>query len=81
MFSTMVNDSPRWSPKSLKKESDSSSCEDTGQAYVVGEDNETRPAVSVLSSLAPAWKMAHHPQRTCLSAFEISLVVSNFLTL
>ncbi|XP_051733435.1 tyrosine-protein phosphatase non-receptor type 13-like isoform X3 [Ctenopharyngodon idella] len=36
MFSTMVNDSPRWSPKSLKKESDSSSCEDTGQAYVVG---------------------------------------------
>lgn len=36
MFSTTVDDSPRWSPKSLKKESDSSSCEDTGQAYVVG---------------------------------------------
>uniref|UniRef100_A0A671RBR6 Tyrosine-protein phosphatase non-receptor type 13 n=1 Tax=Sinocyclocheilus anshuiensis TaxID=1608454 RepID=A0A671RBR6_9TELE len=31
-----VDDIPRWSPKSLKKESDSSSCEDTGQAYVVG---------------------------------------------
>uniref|UniRef100_A0A8C1RQW9 Tyrosine-protein phosphatase non-receptor type 20 n=1 Tax=Cyprinus carpio TaxID=7962 RepID=A0A8C1RQW9_CYPCA len=31
----MVDDSPRWSPKSMKKESDSSSCEDTGQAYVV----------------------------------------------
>ncbi|XP_050949424.1 tyrosine-protein phosphatase non-receptor type 13 isoform X4 [Labeo rohita] len=36
VFSTTVDDSPRWSPKSLKKESDSSSCEDTGQAYVVG---------------------------------------------
>ncbi|KAK7143198.1 hypothetical protein R3I93_014385 [Phoxinus phoxinus] len=36
MFSTTVDGSPRWSPKSLKKESDSSSCEDTGQAYVVG---------------------------------------------
>ncbi|KAK7131480.1 hypothetical protein R3I94_016564 [Phoxinus phoxinus] len=35
MFSTTVDGSPRWSPKSLKKESDSSSCEDTGQAYVV----------------------------------------------
>ncbi|XP_005161523.1 tyrosine-protein phosphatase non-receptor type 13 isoform X5 [Danio rerio] len=34
--SLSVDDSPRWSPKSLKKESDSSSCEDTGQAYVVG---------------------------------------------
>ncbi|XP_016126724.1 tyrosine-protein phosphatase non-receptor type 13-like isoform X2 [Sinocyclocheilus grahami] len=33
---TTVDDSPRWSPESLKKESDSSSCEDTGQAYVVG---------------------------------------------
>uniref|UniRef100_A0A671LYJ9 Protein SDA1 homolog n=1 Tax=Sinocyclocheilus anshuiensis TaxID=1608454 RepID=A0A671LYJ9_9TELE len=31
-----VDDSPRWSPESLKKGSDSSSCEDTGQAYVVG---------------------------------------------
>ncbi|XP_016408053.1 tyrosine-protein phosphatase non-receptor type 13-like [Sinocyclocheilus rhinocerous] len=31
-----VDDSPRWSPEILKKESDSSSCEDTGQAYVVG---------------------------------------------
>uniref|UniRef100_A0A8C2PXJ9 Tyrosine-protein phosphatase non-receptor type 13 n=1 Tax=Cyprinus carpio TaxID=7962 RepID=A0A8C2PXJ9_CYPCA len=30
----MVDDSPRWSPKSMKKESDSSSCEDTGQACV-----------------------------------------------
>ncbi|XP_073680559.1 tyrosine-protein phosphatase non-receptor type 13 isoform X2 [Garra rufa] len=36
LFGTTVDDSPRWSPKSLKKESDSSSCEDTGQAYVVG---------------------------------------------
>ncbi|XP_077050301.1 tyrosine-protein phosphatase non-receptor type 13 isoform X5 [Siphateles boraxobius] len=36
MFSTRVDGSPRWSPKSLKKESDSSSCEETGQAYVVG---------------------------------------------
>lgn len=71
MFSTTVDDSPRWSPKSLKKESDSSSCEDTGQAYVVGEDDETRPVASFLSPLAPAWKMAHHPQRTCLSAFEL----------
>uniref|UniRef100_A0A8C1RQR8 Tyrosine-protein phosphatase non-receptor type 20 n=1 Tax=Cyprinus carpio TaxID=7962 RepID=A0A8C1RQR8_CYPCA len=44
VFSAMVDDSPRWSPKSMKKESDSSSCEDTGQAYVVGEDNETQPA-------------------------------------
>lgn len=35
MFSTTVDGSPHWSPKSLKKESDSSSCEDTGQAYVV----------------------------------------------
>ncbi|XP_077050302.1 tyrosine-protein phosphatase non-receptor type 13 isoform X6 [Siphateles boraxobius] len=35
MFSTRVDGSPRWSPKSLKKESDSSSCEETGQAYVV----------------------------------------------
>uniref|UniRef100_A0A8C2F395 Tyrosine-protein phosphatase non-receptor type 20 n=1 Tax=Cyprinus carpio TaxID=7962 RepID=A0A8C2F395_CYPCA len=31
-----VDDIPRWSPKSLKKESDSSSCEDTAQAYVIG---------------------------------------------
>ncbi|XP_048022875.1 tyrosine-protein phosphatase non-receptor type 13 isoform X3 [Megalobrama amblycephala] len=46
MFSTTVTDSPRWSPKSLKKESDSSSCEDTGQAYVVG--------VSMHSSGAPS---------------------------
>uniref|UniRef100_A0A8C1RQY3 Protein tyrosine phosphatase non-receptor type 13 n=1 Tax=Cyprinus carpio TaxID=7962 RepID=A0A8C1RQY3_CYPCA len=46
VFSAMVDDSPRWSPKSMKKESDSSSCEDTGQAYVVGEDNETQPATS-----------------------------------
>ncbi|XP_059398769.1 tyrosine-protein phosphatase non-receptor type 13-like isoform X2 [Carassius carassius] len=36
VFSAKVNDSPRWSPKSLKKESDSSSCEDTGQAYAIG---------------------------------------------
>ncbi|XP_042634618.1 tyrosine-protein phosphatase non-receptor type 13-like isoform X2 [Cyprinus carpio] len=36
VFSAMVDDSPHWSPKSMKKESDSSSCEDTGQAYVVG---------------------------------------------
>ncbi|XP_039528650.1 tyrosine-protein phosphatase non-receptor type 13 isoform X1 [Pimephales promelas] len=36
LFSSTVDGSPRWSPKSLKKESDSSSCEDTGQAYVVG---------------------------------------------
>ncbi|KAG1973089.1 tyrosine-protein phosphatase non-receptor type [Pimephales promelas] len=35
LFSSTVDGSPRWSPKSLKKESDSSSCEDTGQAYVV----------------------------------------------
>uniref|UniRef100_A0A9J8BKL2 Tyrosine-protein phosphatase non-receptor type 20 n=1 Tax=Cyprinus carpio carpio TaxID=630221 RepID=A0A9J8BKL2_CYPCA len=34
VFSAMVDDSPRWSPKSMKKESDSSSCEDTGQACV-----------------------------------------------
>uniref|UniRef100_A0A8C1RRK1 Tyrosine-protein phosphatase non-receptor type 20 n=1 Tax=Cyprinus carpio TaxID=7962 RepID=A0A8C1RRK1_CYPCA len=66
VFSAMVDDSPRWSPKSMKKESDSSSCEDTGQAYVVGEDNETQPAVSFLSLLEPVWKMAHLPQRTCL---------------
>ncbi|KAK7131478.1 hypothetical protein R3I94_016564 [Phoxinus phoxinus] len=46
MFSTTVDGSPRWSPKSLKKESDSSSCEDTGQAYVVG--------VSMHSSSTPA---------------------------
>uniref|UniRef100_A0A672SN06 Tyrosine-protein phosphatase non-receptor type 13-like n=1 Tax=Sinocyclocheilus grahami TaxID=75366 RepID=A0A672SN06_SINGR len=59
VFSTTVDDSPRWSPESLKKESDSSSCEDTGQAYVVGEDNKTWPAVSFLSLLEPAWKMAH----------------------
>ncbi|XP_026090947.1 tyrosine-protein phosphatase non-receptor type 13-like isoform X2 [Carassius auratus] len=36
VFSATVNDSPCWSPKSLKKESDSSSCEDTGQAYAIG---------------------------------------------
>ncbi len=52
VFSSAVDDNPRWSPKSLKKESDSSSCEDTGQAYVLGEDNETRLAVSFWSPLA-----------------------------
>uniref|UniRef100_A0A8C1APL0 Tyrosine-protein phosphatase non-receptor type 20 n=1 Tax=Cyprinus carpio carpio TaxID=630221 RepID=A0A8C1APL0_CYPCA len=36
VFGSTVDDIPRWSPKSLKKESDSSSCEDTAQAYVIG---------------------------------------------
>ncbi|KAI4881467.1 hypothetical protein NFI96_012213 [Prochilodus magdalenae] len=36
LFSPMTRDTPSWSPKSQKKESDSSSCEETGQAYVVG---------------------------------------------
>ncbi|TRY98648.1 hypothetical protein DNTS_005895 [Danionella cerebrum] len=44
-FNSPVDDSPRWSPKSLK-ESDSSSCEDTGQAYVLG--------VSMHSSSVPS---------------------------
>ncbi|XP_051955635.1 tyrosine-protein phosphatase non-receptor type 13-like isoform X5 [Xyrauchen texanus] len=35
VFSSSAHGSPSWSPKSLKKESDSSSCEDTGQAYVI----------------------------------------------
>ncbi|XP_051959846.1 tyrosine-protein phosphatase non-receptor type 13 isoform X2 [Xyrauchen texanus] len=36
VFSSTAHGSPSWSPKSLKKESDSSSCEETGQAYVIG---------------------------------------------
>ncbi|XP_030624009.1 tyrosine-protein phosphatase non-receptor type 13 [Chanos chanos] len=36
VFGSMAHGSPSWSPKSLKKESDSSSCEDTAHAYVVG---------------------------------------------
>uniref|UniRef100_A0A8C0YE76 Tyrosine-protein phosphatase non-receptor type 20 n=1 Tax=Cyprinus carpio carpio TaxID=630221 RepID=A0A8C0YE76_CYPCA len=63
VFSAMVDDSPRWSPKSMKKESDSSSCEDTGQAYVVGEDNEILPAVSFLSLLEPKVHALPSPER------------------
>ncbi|XP_051533072.1 tyrosine-protein phosphatase non-receptor type 13 isoform X2 [Myxocyprinus asiaticus] len=36
VFSSTAHGSPSWSHKSLKKESDSSSCEDRGQAYVIG---------------------------------------------
>ncbi|XP_051536746.1 tyrosine-protein phosphatase non-receptor type 13-like isoform X3 [Myxocyprinus asiaticus] len=36
VFSSTAHGSPSWSPKSLKKEFNSSSCEDTGQAYVIG---------------------------------------------
>ncbi|XP_072517400.1 tyrosine-protein phosphatase non-receptor type 13 isoform X2 [Salminus brasiliensis] len=36
LFSSTVRDAASWSPKSQKKESDSSSCEETGQAYAIG---------------------------------------------
>ncbi|KTF87705.1 hypothetical protein cypCar_00041035, partial [Cyprinus carpio] len=59
VFSAMVDDSPRWSPKSMKKESDSSSCEDTGQAYVVGfqvvggENSGRQDLGTIISSITP----------------------------
>lgn len=37
-FSTVTHSSPAWSLSRSKKESDTSSIEDTGQAYVVGKD-------------------------------------------
>ncbi|XP_031433720.1 tyrosine-protein phosphatase non-receptor type 13 isoform X3 [Clupea harengus] len=35
-FSSLVHSNPHWSPEKFKKESDSSSCEETANAYVVG---------------------------------------------
>ncbi|XP_050949425.1 tyrosine-protein phosphatase non-receptor type 13 isoform X5 [Labeo rohita] len=60
VFSTTVDDSPRWSPKSLKKESDSSSCEDTGQAYVVGVSMHSSGVPSTPASSIDSLKKKVH---------------------
>lgn len=36
-FGSLVHSNPHWSPEKFKKESDSSSCEETANAYVVGQ--------------------------------------------
>uniref|UniRef100_A0A672Q025 Tyrosine-protein phosphatase non-receptor type 13 n=1 Tax=Sinocyclocheilus grahami TaxID=75366 RepID=A0A672Q025_SINGR len=54
-----VDDSPCWSPKSLKKESDSSSCEDTGQAYVVGVSMHSSGVPSTPASSIGITKKVH----------------------
>ncbi|XP_041914622.1 tyrosine-protein phosphatase non-receptor type 13 isoform X6 [Alosa sapidissima] len=50
-FSSLVHSNPHWSPEKFKKESDSSSCEETANAYVVGVSMHSSGVPSTPASL------------------------------
>ncbi|XP_062411095.1 tyrosine-protein phosphatase non-receptor type 13 isoform X9 [Sardina pilchardus] len=50
-FGSLVHSNPHWSPEKFKKESDSSSCEETANAYVVGVSMHSSGVPSTPASL------------------------------